>query len=97
MPELLEKQHMDDIVLKKLDMPLKEKDMSGWHDMVERILKHYDRKVTTHRSFRAAKADGKQAAFTLANAAGAALRRAGVRRPGGAGIPVHRGLGTPGF
>ncbi|MBR4909088.1 MAG: CTP synthase [Acidaminococcaceae bacterium] len=45
-PELLEKQHMDDIVLKKLDMPLKEKDMSGWHDMVARILKHYDRKVT---------------------------------------------------
>ena len=45
-PELLEKQHMDDIVLKKLEMPLKEKDMSGWHDMVARILKHYDRKVT---------------------------------------------------
>ena len=45
-PLLLEKQHMDDIVLKKLDMPLKEKDMSGWHDMVARILKHYDRKVT---------------------------------------------------
>jgi len=45
-PQLLEKQHMDDIVLKKLDMPLKEKDMSGWHDMVARILKHYDRKVT---------------------------------------------------
>ena len=36
----------DDIVLKKLDMPLKPKDMSGWHDMVARILKHYDRKVT---------------------------------------------------
>lgn len=45
-PELLEEQHMDDIVLKKLDMPLKPKDMSGWHDMVARILKHYDRKVT---------------------------------------------------
>ena len=45
-PQLLEEQHMDDIVLKKLDMPLKEKDMSGWHDMVARILKHYDRKVT---------------------------------------------------
>ncbi|MBO6266575.1 MAG: CTP synthase [Acidaminococcaceae bacterium] len=45
-PQLLEKQHMDDIVLQKLDMPLKPKDMSGWHDMVDRILKHYDRKVT---------------------------------------------------
>ena len=45
-PLLLEKQHMDDIVLKKLDMPLKEKDMSGWHDMVARIMKHYDRRVT---------------------------------------------------
>ncbi len=45
-PQLLEDQHMDDIVLKKLDMPLKPKDMSGWHDMVARILKHYDRKVT---------------------------------------------------
>ena len=45
-PQLLEEQHMDDIVLKKLDMPLKEKDMSGWHDMVARIMKHYDRKVT---------------------------------------------------
>ena len=45
-PLLLEKQHMDDIVLKKLDMPLKEKDMSGWHDMVKRIMKHYDRRVT---------------------------------------------------
>ncbi|HAT98235.1 MAG TPA: CTP synthase [Acidaminococcaceae bacterium] len=45
-PQLLEEQHMDDIVLQKLDMPLKPKDMSGWHDMVDRILKHYDRKVT---------------------------------------------------
>ena len=45
-PQLLEEQHMDDIVLQKLEMPLKPKDMSGWHDMVERILKHYDRKVT---------------------------------------------------
>ena len=45
-PQLLEKQHMDDIVLQKLDMPLKPKDMSSWHDMVDRILKHYDRKVT---------------------------------------------------
>ncbi|MBR2182037.1 MAG: CTP synthase [Acidaminococcaceae bacterium] len=45
-PQLLEEQHMDDIVLQKLDMPLKPKDMSGWHDMVKRILKHYDKKVT---------------------------------------------------
>ncbi len=45
-PQLLEEQHMDDIVLQKLEMPLKPKDMSGWHDMVARILKHYDRKVT---------------------------------------------------
>ena len=45
-PMLLEEQHMDDIVLKKLDMPLKPKDMSGWHDMVDRIMKRYDRKVT---------------------------------------------------
>lgn len=44
-PLLLEKQHLDDIVLKKLDMPDQPKDMSGWHDMVDRILKPYDRKV----------------------------------------------------
>ena len=45
-PMLLEDQHMDDIVLKKLDMPNKPKDMKGWHEMVARILKKYDRKVT---------------------------------------------------
>ena len=45
-PMLLEEQHMDDIVLKKLDMPNRPKDMAPWHDMVARILKHYDRKVT---------------------------------------------------
>ena len=45
-PMLLEEQHMDDIVLKKLDMPNRPKDMAAWHDMVARILKHYDRKVT---------------------------------------------------
>lgn len=44
-PMLLEKQHLDDIVLKKLDMPDRPKDMSGWHDMVARILKPYNRKV----------------------------------------------------
>ena len=45
-PMLLEEQHMDDIVLKKPDMPNRPKDMAAWHDMVARILKHYDRKVT---------------------------------------------------
>jgi CTP synthase len=45
-PMLLENQHMDDIVLQKLDMPNKPKDMKGWHEMVARILKKYDRKVT---------------------------------------------------
>ncbi|XOQ52255.1 MAG: CTP synthase [Succiniclasticum sp.] len=45
-PMMLEDQHMDDIVLRKLDMPERPKDMSAWHDMVARILKHYDRKVT---------------------------------------------------
>ena len=44
-PMLLEDQHMDDIVLKKLDMPNRPKDMDGWHAMVGRILKHYDRNV----------------------------------------------------
>ena len=43
---LMEEQGMDSIVLKKLDMPDKPKDMTYWHEMVERILKHYDRKVT---------------------------------------------------
>lgn len=45
-PMLMEEQAMDSIVLKKLDMPDKPKDMTYWHEMVERILKHYDRKVT---------------------------------------------------
>lgn len=45
-PMLLEEQHMDEIVLKKLDMPDRPKDMAGWHDMVARILKPYERKVT---------------------------------------------------
>lgn len=44
-PMLLEEQHMDDIVLEKLNVPNKEKDMSGWHAMVERILRKYDKKV----------------------------------------------------
>lgn len=45
-PMLMEEQGLDTIALKKLDMPDKPKDMSYWHEMVERILKHYDRKVT---------------------------------------------------
>ena len=45
-PMLMEEQGMDSIVLKKLDMPDKPKDMTYWHEMVERILKHYDRKGT---------------------------------------------------
>ena len=45
-PMLLEDQHMDEIVLKKLDMEDRPKDMKSWHDMVARILKKYDRKVT---------------------------------------------------
>ena len=45
-PMLLEKQHLDEIVLKKLDMPDRPKDMPAWHDMVARILKPYERKVT---------------------------------------------------
>ncbi len=45
-PMLMEEQGLDTIVLRKLDMEDKPKDMSGWHDMVERILKKYDKKVT---------------------------------------------------
>ena len=45
-PMLMEEQGLDTIVLRKLDMEDKPKDMSGWHDMVARILKRYDRKVT---------------------------------------------------
>lgn len=45
-PMLMEEQQLDSIVLRKLDMEDKPKDMSGWHDMVARILKKYDRKVT---------------------------------------------------
>ena len=45
-PCLLEEQGLDTIVLRKLDMEDKPKDMQGWHDMVERITKHYERKVT---------------------------------------------------
>lgn len=45
-PMLMEEQGIDTIVLKKLDVEDRPKDMSGWHDMVARILKKYDKKVT---------------------------------------------------
>lgn len=45
-PMLMEEQGLDTIVLKKLDVEDRPKDMSGWHDMVARILKKYDNKVT---------------------------------------------------
>ena len=45
-PMLMEEQGLDSIVLRKLEMEDKPKDMSGWHDMVARILKKYDRRVT---------------------------------------------------
>lgn len=45
-PMLMEEQGLDTVVLKKLDMEDKPKDMEEWHKMVARILKHYDRKVT---------------------------------------------------
>ena len=43
---MLEEQGLDTIVLRKLEMEDKPKDMQGWHDMVARILKKYDKKVT---------------------------------------------------
>ena len=45
-PMLMEEQGLDTIVLRKLEMGDKPKDMQGWHDMVARILKKYDKKVT---------------------------------------------------
>ena len=45
-PMLMEEQGLDSIVLRKLALEDKPKDMSGWHDMVGRILKKYDQKVT---------------------------------------------------
>lgn len=45
-PMLMEEQGLDTIVLRKLELEDKPKDMSGWHDMVERMLKKYGRKVT---------------------------------------------------
>lgn len=37
---LMEEQGLDTIVLRKLEMEDKPKDMQGWHDMVARILKN---------------------------------------------------------
>lgn len=45
-PMLMEEQGLDAIVLRKLEMEDKPKDMQGWHDMVASILKKYDKKVT---------------------------------------------------
>ena len=45
-PMLMEEQGLDTIVLRKLAMEDKPKDMQGWHDMVARMLKKYDKKVT---------------------------------------------------
>ncbi len=47
-PVLLEKQGLDEVVLRKLDVDATDHplDMAEWHDMVERMLKDYDRKVT---------------------------------------------------
>lgn len=47
-PMLLEEQGLDEVVMRKLDVSAENhaKDMTEWHDMVERMLKNYDRKVT---------------------------------------------------
>ena len=45
-PMLMEEQGLDTVVLKKLAMEDKPKDMMQWHEMVARILKKYERKVT---------------------------------------------------
>ncbi|PWM76948.1 MAG: CTP synthase [Phascolarctobacterium sp.] len=45
-PMLMEEQGLDTVVLKKLAMEDKPKDMTQWHEMVARILKKYERKVT---------------------------------------------------
>ena len=45
-PVLMEEQGLNNIVVRKPEMEDKPKDMQGWHDMVARILKKYDKKVT---------------------------------------------------
>ncbi|MCQ2373236.1 MAG: CTP synthase, partial [Phascolarctobacterium sp.] len=44
-PMLMEKEGLDTIALRKLDMEDKPKDMQGWYDMVANVLQKYDRKV----------------------------------------------------
>lgn len=45
-PLMLEEQRMDGIVMEKLGLPEREKDLSGWRDMVDKILKPHDCVVT---------------------------------------------------
>ena len=45
-PMLLEDQGLDKVVLKKLDMEDRPKDMKAWHEMVANILKEHKQKVT---------------------------------------------------
>ena len=45
-PMLMVELGLDSFVLLMLEMEDKPKDMQGWHDMVARILKKYDKKVT---------------------------------------------------
>lgn len=44
-PMLMEKEGLDTIALRKLDMEDKPKDMQIWYDMVARVLQKYERKV----------------------------------------------------
>lgn len=44
-PMLMEKEGLDTIALRKLEMEDKAKDMQGWYDMVANVLQKYDRKV----------------------------------------------------
>ncbi len=44
-PMMMEEQGLDTVVLKKLAVEDKPKDMANWHEMVARILKKYDRKI----------------------------------------------------
>lgn len=44
-PMALEEQGLDSVVLRKLDVPDRPKDMKEWHEMVANILKPHDKKV----------------------------------------------------
>lgn len=44
-PMLMEKEGLDTIALRKLNMEDKPKDMQGWYDMVANVLQKYDHKV----------------------------------------------------